>query len=66
MHVPVRADGLICCCRAIAWGLQWISFIRLIREEESGDGRWEGGKNDGRGIEPSQVNTPQALFDLNI
>ena len=55
----------------MAGGLQRISFIRLIREEERSDGRWEGEKkkNDsggGGGMEPSQVNTPQALFDPNV
>lgn len=65
--VCVCADCLICCCRAVARGLQWISFIRLIREEERSDGRWEGAKNkDGRRMELCQVNTPQVLFDPNI
>lgn len=39
----VCADCLICCRRAMAVGLQRISFIRLIREERS-DERWEEGR----------------------
>lgn len=55
----------------MAGGLQWISFIRPIRVEERSDGRQEGEKRDRRmgevgRTEPSQVNTPQALFDPNI
>lgn len=54
----------------MAGGLQRISFIRLIREEERSDGRREGEKKDRRsvwgGVESSQVNTPQAPFDPNI
>lgn len=47
--VCMRADCLICCCRAIAGGLQRISFIRLIRVEEWSDGRQEGEEKDRRG-----------------
>lgn len=49
----VRADRLICCCRAVAGGLQWISFIRPIRAEggrqRRTDGRGGGGGHGGRG-----------------
>lgn len=46
--VCVRADCLICGCRAMAGGLHRISFIRLIREEERSDGQWEGETKDMR------------------
>lgn len=48
VRVRLRADCLICCCRAMAGGLQWISFIRPIRVEERSDGRQEGEKRDRR------------------